>query len=123
MNRLTKLIAPALAATLAIGAVAPASAAPYNNGNGVRQQIAQLDRTIDQAERQHRLSRQEALQLTRQVAQVRTLQVRYAKNGFTRAELRILDQRIDTVQRQIDREIGSHGRGGPNHGWSDHGHR
>lgn len=115
MNRFTKIIAPALAASLALGAVAPATAAPFFGAGNVRQQIAQLDRKIDQAERQHRLTRQEAQKLDRLVDQVQTLQARYARNGFTKGELRILDQRIDTVSRQIDREISS--RGGPRPGF------
>jgi Spy/CpxP family protein refolding chaperone len=129
MNRLTKLIVPALAASLALGAVTPATAAPFNNGNGVRQQIVQLDRKIDQAERQHRLTRQEAQRLGKLVDQVQTLQARYARNGFTRAELRSLDVRIDTVSRQIDREIADRGGvhpGGPQgpigHGPDRNGH-
>ncbi|WEK46180.1 MAG: hypothetical protein P0Y56_14345 [Candidatus Andeanibacterium colombiense] len=115
MNRFTKLIAPALAASLALGVAVPATAAPFNGAGNIRQQITQLDRRIDQAERQHQLSRKEAQQLGRQVDQVQALQARYARNGFTRAELRTLDQRIDAVQRQVDREIGDHGRG-PGHG-------
>jgi len=129
MNRFTKLIAPALAASLALGAVAPATAAPFFNGGNIRQQIAQLDRKVEQAERQHRLTRQEAQKLNRLVNQVENLQARYARNGFTKGELRILDQRVDTVSRQIDREIASRNgprpgfpQGGNGHDWDHNGH-
>jgi len=105
MNRLTKIIAPVLAASLALGAAAPAFAAPWNTGGDLRKQINQLDRKVDQAERRHLISRQEAGRLDRLVDQLENLHARYAKNGFSRTELRTLDQRIDTVDRQIDSEI------------------
>jgi len=109
MNKLTKIIAPAAtfigAASLALGAAVPASAASWNNGGDLRQQINQLDRKVDQAERRHLISRQEANRLDRLVNDLQAQHARFARNGFTRAELRTLDQRIDTVDRQIDKEI------------------
>lgn len=107
MNKFSKIIAPAIAASLALGAVAPASAASWNQPNrfDVRQQISQLDRQINQAERRNMLSHREAENLERKVDQLRDLHARYARNGLTKGELRLLDQRIDQVSRQIDREI------------------
>jgi hypothetical protein len=127
MNRLTKLIAPAVIASLALGATAPVAAAPfYGAGAGnIRQQIAQLDRKVEQAERRHLITRQEAQRLDRLVNQVQNLHTTFARNGLSRAELRALDQRIDTVERQIDREIADRDgrRGGPQQGSWGHGDR
>ncbi len=106
MNRLTKLIAPALFATLALGAGVPASAAQWDNHNSIRQEIRQLDNQIDRAQSRHLISAREATRLSRNVDQLQKLQVRYARDGYTRAELRVLDQRLDTVKRQLAREIG-----------------
>lgn len=106
MIRLNKLIAPALAAALALGAAVPASAAPWQqDARELRNQIVQLDRLIDRAEQRRLLSSREANQLERKVENLKDLHSRYARNGFTRAELRILVRRIDTVKRQVDREI------------------
>lgn len=108
MNRLTKFIAPALAASLALGSALPATAAGWNgNASGVqlRQQIAQLDRKIDQAESRHQLSRDEARKLDASVSQIQRLHATYSRGGLTRAEVRTLNTRIDTVERQLAREI------------------
>lgn len=106
MNRFNKLIAPALAAALALGAAVPATAAPWQqDARELRNQIVQLDRLIDRAEQRRLLSSREAHQLERKVDNLKDQHSRYARNGFTRVELRILDQRIDTVKRQLDREI------------------
>ena len=89
----------------------PASAATYHHSPGkLRGEIAQLDRQIDRAEQRRLLSRQEANRLERRVDQLRDLHNRYARGGFTRAELRILDLRIDAARKQINREIGSRDR-------------
>lgn len=123
MNKLTKLIAQApiaiAAAALALGAAAPASAAPHNghdNGrDNIRQEIAQLDRQIDRAQERRLISKREADRLDRKVDQLRDLHVRYAKSGFTRTELRILDQRIDGVKRQIASEVADRDRAPKGH--------
>ncbi len=114
MNRLTKIIVPALAASLALGAAVPASAAPgRSEGFGVRQEIQQLDRKIEQAEQRRLISRDEANKLDRSLNQVERLHQTYARNGLSRAELRTLDNRLDAVERQLTREIADrNGRGG-----------
>ena len=102
---LTKtLLAPALFAALAAGTAMPASAAIYGNGNQLRREIAQLDRQIDQARDRRAISAREAASLG---SRVRTLDVTwraYARGGFTRAETRSLDNRIDQVKRDFARQ-------------------
>ncbi|HTN13906.1 MAG TPA: hypothetical protein VL094_03785 [Sphingomonadaceae bacterium] len=115
MNKLTKLIAPAIAASLVLGAAVPASAAPWQGRNNYRQEIAQLDRQIDRAQERRLISHREADRLERKVDQLRNLHVRYAKNGFTKTELRILDQRIYTVKRQIASEVADRDRAPKGH--------
>lgn len=117
MNRFTKLIAPAIAASLVLGAAVPASAAPWHGRDNYRQEIVQLDRQIDRAQERRLISHREAERLERKVDQVQKLHAAYARNGFTKSELRILDQRIDSVKRQIaaeiaDRDRAPHGRPG-----------
>jgi hypothetical protein len=122
MNKLTKLIAPALAASLALGAAVPASAATfYNNGANVKVEIAQLDRQIDIAKARHQLSWQESASLEKQVDRLQNLYRAYSRNGLTRAEVRVLDNQIDNVKQDLARQ--SHDRDfGHGHG-NGYGHR
>lgn len=106
MNILTKIAAPALAATLAIAVAAPASAAPrFENGQALRSEIAQLDRQVDRALYRHQIDRREARLLERKVDRLQHTWRSYARGGFTRAELRQLDKQVDTVKWQLAKEI------------------
>lgn len=117
MNKLTKLIAPALAVSLTLGAAVPASAATFfNNGANVKVEIAQLDRQIDIAKARHQLSWQESASLEKQVDRLQSLYRTYSRNGLTRAELRTLDNQIDNVKQNLarqthDRDFGHDGNG------------
>lgn len=104
MTRLTKLVIPALAASLALGVAAPASAAPWNAQN-FKQEIAKLDRQVEQAERRNLITRSEARQLDRLVGQLERLHRNYARDGFTKGEARILQNQINKVEKQIASEI------------------
>lgn len=105
------LFAAPLALAAASVLAVPASAAPYvHNAGKLRGEIAQLDRQIDRAEQRRLLSRQEASRLERQVDQLRDQHARFARGGFSRAELRILDQRIGMLKRQLSREIADRDR-------------
>jgi hypothetical protein len=116
MNKLTKLIAPALAVSLTLGAAVPTSAAVfYSNGANVKAQIAQLDRQIDVAKARRQLTWQESASLEKQVDRLQKLYRSYSRNGLTRAELRTLDNQVDNVKRDLvrqsrDRNLG-HGNG------------
>ncbi len=96
------LIATPLALAAATLLANPASAAPqtYNSAQ-ITRDINQLDRQIDQAQSRRAISPREASQLHRQVREIQTLRAQYARGGFTRAELRTLDSRIDSVKQQL----------------------
>ena len=104
MNFTKTLLAPVLFAALAAGTALPVSAAAYGNGNQLRRDISQLDRQVDQARARHVLSGREAASLD---ARVRTLDATwrsYARGGFTGAETRSLENRIDQVKRDFARQ-------------------
>jgi hypothetical protein len=122
MNKLTKLIAPALAVSLTLGAAVPASAAVfYGNGANVKAEIAQLDRQIDVAKARHQLSRQESASLESQVNRLQKLYRTYGRNGFSRAELRTLDNQVDNVKRDLVRQVNDRDNDG--HNGRGYGHR
>jgi hypothetical protein len=106
-----------LAAPLALVAGAlltsPASAANYHSAGQIRAEISQLDRQVDRA---RGLTSTEERQLERRVDQLQSLYSRYARNGFSRAELTVLTTRIDVVRNQLARQ--SHDRNGRND-WND----
>jgi hypothetical protein len=91
-----------LAAPLALIAGAllttPASAANWNSPNQIRAEISQLDRQVDRAKG---LSRSEEKRLDRQVDQIQKLYRTYARDGFTRSEISVLNTRIDMVRNQL----------------------
>jgi TolA-binding protein len=101
MTTAKKIVASALAASLALGIAVPASAAAWNAPGQLRQQIAQLDNKIDRAEARRTISHREAQQLDRQVDNLRATFNSYARGGFTRYELASLDNRINQVTRQL----------------------
>ena len=95
-------LALAAAAVLAT----PAYAAPFvHEGGQIRYQIAQLDRQIDRAQARHLLSPIQANRLERQVSELRGLHASYSRGGLSPSEVRVLNQRIDTVQKHIQRQI------------------
>jgi hypothetical protein len=105
-----------LAAPLALAAAGvlatPASAASWNSARQVRNEIAQLDRQVDRA---RGLSQREEQRLERQVDRLQVLYRNYARNGFTRGELRTLGSQIDQVRNDLFRQSsdrnGHNGRG------------
>jgi len=103
MTNPKKIVASALAASLALGVAAPASAAVWNAGQ-LRQEINQLDRQIDRAEARRTISQREARQLDRQVDRLEDAFRAYARGGFTRYELASLNNGIDRVKSQLRAE-------------------
>jgi septal ring factor EnvC (AmiA/AmiB activator) len=100
MTTAKKIVASALAASLALGITAPASAAVFNAGS-LRAEIAQLDNRIDRAEARRTISHREAQQLDRQVDRLQDAFRAYARGGFTRYELASLNNGIAQVKRQL----------------------
>jgi hypothetical protein len=102
-----------LAAPLALAAGAllttPASAASYKSPGQLRSEISQLDRQID---RSRGLTSTEERQLERRLDQVQSLYSRYARNGFSRAELSVLSTRVDLIRNQLYRQANDRNRDG-----------
>jgi septal ring factor EnvC (AmiA/AmiB activator) len=120
MTKATKIVASALAASLALGVAVPAAAAPWNAPGQLRSEIAQLDRQVRQAEARRVISQREAAQLDRQVDRLQDTYRFYARGGFTRSELSQLDRQVDQVKRQL--AVSAHdanGRPGMNR-WGSH---
>ena len=100
MTNAKKIVASALAASLALGIAVPASAAGYNAG-ALRSEIAQRDKQIDRAEARRTISHREAQQLDRQVDRLQNTFRAYARDGFTRYELASLNNGIAQVRNQL----------------------
>jgi len=90
------LTAPLALASIAVLA-SPAAAAPYNSGQ-IRNEIAQLDRQINNI---RGLSPREEQRLENQVDQLQRLYKDYARGGFSRGELQRLDGQLSSVKAQI----------------------
>lgn len=124
MRTLTKIVAPALFATLALGAIAPAQAQSYNRhqdqrydhgrhnagrptpvrDNKIRADINNLNRNIDRAIARRTISNREATGLKRDAAQIQRLYAQYARNGLTQVEQRTLRNRVDRIENQLRAE-------------------
>jgi len=117
MRTLTKILAPAIAATLAIGAVAPATAAEWHRdtrseasrytparNTSIRYEISDLRQDIARAAARRMISQREAIGLQRDVAGIQRLHTLYARNGLTRSELRILENKVERVKAELRME-------------------
>lgn len=104
MNTKMKIAAPALAAMLAVGIAAPASAAHNTAPGNLRSDIAQLDRQIDRALARHQITYREAARLNARMDQLQYSFRQYARGGFTNWELNRLEQRVDEVKFQLARD-------------------
>jgi len=106
MKKFTSIIAPALFASLALGAAVPASAQPWQkpSRDNYSQQINQMERQVDRAEQRRLISSREASVLERKVYQLNQLHRKLSRDGLSRGERQTLDRQIDNVQRQIARE-------------------
>src|SRR6476469_3648249 len=100
MTNANKIVASALAASLALGITVPASAAVFNPGS-LRAEIAQLGNQIDRAEARRTISHREAQQLERQVDRLQDSFRAYARGGFTRYELASLNNGVAQVRNQL----------------------
>lgn len=132
MRKFTKIVAPALFATLALGAVVPAQAQNQdrrddarrydqrydnrqNNGrynapqtsvrdNQLRADISNLNRSIERAVQRRTLTSREAAGYRNDVVQIQRLYTQYARNGLTLAEQRTLRSRVDGLENQLRKE-------------------
>jgi hypothetical protein len=99
MNIKNRLTLVAIAATMALGAAAPASAQAWNNnGNQFRQQIAQLENRVD---RNRGISNREARRLDNQISQLKAQYNQFARGGFTRGESQAMQRSIANVRQNL----------------------
>ncbi|MCB2075397.1 MAG: hypothetical protein H6917_17595 [Novosphingobium sp.] len=102
MRKLTKIIVPALCATMALGAALPAQAYPTQGRNqSIASQIDELQRAVNRSDRRDRISGRDAWNLRRDVQQLSRQYRLYSRNGLSRAEYRILDKRIDSIRARL----------------------
>lgn len=113
-----KKVLLSLAAVSAIAVAAPAVAQPYGYvvrdyrldqnsqrlaGQAINQRQAELNRRVDQAYRNGRITRVEANALMAELARIEVLDRRYRNNGrtFTQGERQEISNRLDRVQAQL----------------------
>lgn len=114
MRKLTKIIVPALCATMALGAAVPAQAYPtQGHSESIASQIAELQRAVNRSDRRNGISDREAWNLRRDMRQLTQQYRLYSRNGLSRAEYRILDKRIDAIRAKL--HVERHDRDG--HRW------
>ena len=112
MNKLTKIIAPALAAVAVLGTAGAASAQPYPSrdwghhqtparAQTIRNQIAMLEQRINRNDNRDRISAREAWGLRREVRDIREQFRVFNRDGLNDREFRILQNRIDRVKDRL----------------------
>jgi hypothetical protein len=115
MRKFTKILAPALIATLGLGMMAPAQAQSYGRHHdagrptpvrdaNIRADISNLNRAIDRAIARRTISNREATGLKREAVQVQRLYTQYARNGLTASETRTLRNRVDWIENALRAE-------------------
>jgi hypothetical protein len=70
---------------------------PARSGE-IRQDISSLNNAINRAAQRRTISTREATTLRRQANDVRRLYAQYQRNGLTRAEVRNLESRVNSVR-------------------------
>lgn len=123
MRKLTKIIAPALAAVAAIGSAGVASAHPYAGhyapaqaqhvryddgryhtparAQAIRNQINELQRRIDRNDWRGRISDREARGLRKDVARLQRQFRDYNRNGLSNREMNVLQNRISNIRTRL----------------------
>lgn len=118
MKKLTALAASALMAATALGAAAIPTAASAQvtirfgapgywtpeRTNAIRQQIWNLERDIDRATRNGRLSRGEARSLRNNVRSLRNQYQVFSRNGLSFQEVRVLQDRVNRIRTRLRME-------------------
>ena len=119
MRTLTKIFAPAVAAAIALGSIAPASAADWRHegqdygrdagrfdgqrftpvrNDMFRANLVDLRRDIDRAQARRMISPREAAGLRADVVGIQRLHAMFSRNGLNRQETSTLDRKIDRVR-------------------------
>ena len=102
------IVGPFALATAAVLATPASAATEMHGGWQMGRKIHQLDNQVDRAKHRGQISWRDAANLHRRVDRLEDLYGRFARGGFTRAELRVLDTRIDAVKRQLHVERADH---------------
>lgn len=92
---------PATASAQAYGHRGPAVVAPYGGWQSISQRKYNLDRRIDQGERNRTLSYREARNLRSELNQLVRLEASYQRGGLTVRERAELDRRYDRLSAQV----------------------
>ena len=92
---------PAMAQNYGAQHRAPAYAQNHNSWQNISQRKYQLDRRIDQGERNRQLSRREATRLRNELNALVQLERSYMRGGLTMREREDLDRRYDRLSAQI----------------------
>lgn len=117
------LILPALAATIALGTVAPASARPTPaRADNIRSEIAELQRAVNRSDNRDRISEREAAGLRRDVASLQSQFRAFNRDGLSSWEMRTLDNRARQIRARLhmERRDRDDHRDARHDGWRDH---
>lgn len=106
MKTLKKFAAPLALAAAALSVAGAAQAQPMHGGWSltpartaeIRQDINSLNTAIDRAAARRTISPREATGLRHQARDVQRLYAQYQRGGLTRAEVRTLQNRVNTVR-------------------------
>jgi cation diffusion facilitator CzcD-associated flavoprotein CzcO len=115
MKKITALTLSALMTATALGAAAIPAAANAQvtirygtpgywtpeRSNAIRQQIWRLDRDIDRAAQNRRITRREEVGLRRDVQWLRNQYNAYSRNGLNFQEVRTLQNRVNQVRAKL----------------------
>ena len=105
MTKLSRLVAPALFASLALGAAMPAQAYHAPRGDhAVARQIDQLQFAVQRADGRDRVSEREAAGLRHAVFELKRQYRQLSRDGLSRGEQRFLERRIDSIRSRLHHE-------------------
>jgi hypothetical protein len=102
MPKFSKIVAPALFAAMAVGAVSPAMARPTPvRADTIRSEIVDLQMRVNRNDRRDHISPREAAGLRNDVRRLQALYRAYNRNGLSPAEYRTLQGRIDNIRERL----------------------
>lgn len=110
MHTFTRILAPALVASLALSAAIPAQARPsYDHSTparaeAIRHQIEELQQRVARNDRRDRISEREAAGLRNDVRRLRDQFRTYNRNGLSDSEFRTLERRIKAIRDRLHDE-------------------
>jgi hypothetical protein len=94
----------------AVSVAAPAAAQfrggghGYGQGANIERQLDQIERQIDRLRDRRLISREEAFRLERRAEQIDRLHDRFARNGLSQYERRDLQSRIQNLRQRVQAE-------------------